>query len=101
MCLQKMGLTLYDIRREVEKQINASPDEEKANGNFPFTPRVKHKKVLAQKEAQNLHHTYVGTEHILLGILRDGGGVAANVLRARGIDIEKPVSKFSRTRSQY
>jgi ATP-dependent Clp protease ATP-binding subunit ClpC len=58
-------------------------------GNIPYTPRVKKVLALASKEAKNLNHTYVGTEHILLGLLREGDGVAAKVLRNLDVDIEQ------------
>ncbi len=86
--LQKMGLDLETVRMEVEKQVGAGPDQ-KMIGNIPYTPRVKKVIALAQKEAKNLNHTYVGTEHLLLGLLREGDGVAAKVLRALDVDIEQ------------
>jgi hypothetical protein len=58
-------------------------------GNIPYTPRVKKVLSLASKEAKALTHTYVGTEHILLGLLREGDGVAARVLRNLDVDIER------------
>ena len=70
--LQKMGLDLETVRMEVEKQVGTGPDQ-KMIGNIPYTPRVKKVLALASKEAKALNHTYVGTEHILLGLLRDGG----------------------------
>ena len=85
--LQKMGLDLESVRLEVEKQVGTGPDQ-KMIGNIPYTPRVKKVIALAQKEAKNLNHTYVGTEHLLLGLLREGDGVAAKVLRALDVDIE-------------
>jgi ATP-dependent Clp protease ATP-binding subunit ClpC len=85
--LQKMGLDLETVRLEVEKQVGTGPDQ-KMIGNIPYTPRVKKVIALAQKEAKNLNHTYVGTEHLLLGLLREGDGVAAKVLRALDVDIE-------------
>jgi ATP-dependent Clp protease ATP-binding subunit ClpC len=85
--LQKMGLDLETVRMEVEKQVGTGPDQ-KMIGNIPYTPRVKKVIALAQKEAKNLNHTYVGTEHLLLGLLREGDGVAAKVLRALDVDIE-------------
>src|SRR5947209_4696037 len=57
-------------------------------GNIPYTPRVKKVLSLAAKEARSLNHTYVGTEHILLGLLHEGDGVAARVLKNLGVDIE-------------
>jgi len=86
--LQKMGLELETVRLEVEKQVGTGPDQ-KMIGNIPYTPRVKKVIALAQKEAKNLNHTYVGTEHLLLGLLREGDGVAAKVLRALDVDIEQ------------
>jgi ATP-dependent Clp protease ATP-binding subunit ClpC len=58
-------------------------------GNIPYTPRVKKVLALAGKEAKALNHSYVGTEHILLGLLREGEGVAARVLKSLEIDIER------------
>ena len=86
--LQKMGLDLETVRLEVEKQVGTGPDQKLA-GNIPYTPRVKKVLELSKKEAKALHHTYVGTEHILLGLLREGEGVAARVLRNLDIDIDQ------------
>ncbi|MEI8291598.1 MAG: ATP-dependent Clp protease ATP-binding subunit, partial [Verrucomicrobiota bacterium] len=86
--LQKIGLDLETVRMEVEKQVGTGPDQ-KMIGNIPYTPRVKKVIALSQKEAKNLNHTYVGTEHLLLGLLREGDGVAAKVLRALDVDIEQ------------
>jgi ATP-dependent Clp protease ATP-binding subunit ClpC len=84
--LQKMGLDLDTVRVEVEKQVGTGPDQ-KMIGNIPFTPRVKKVLLLANKEAKALNHTYVGTEHLLLGLLREGDGVAAQVLKNLEVDI--------------
>src|SRR5213595_2376711 len=86
--LQKMGLDLETVRMEVEKQVGSGP-ETKMVGNIPYTPRVKKVLALAGKEAKALNHSYVGTEHILLGLLREGEGVAARVLKSLEIDIER------------
>jgi ATP-dependent Clp protease ATP-binding subunit ClpC len=86
--LQKLGLDLETVRLEVEKQVGTGPDQ-KMMGNIPYTPRVKKVLALAQKEARALNHTYVGTEHILLGLLREGDGVAARVLKNLDVDIEQ------------
>ena len=86
--LQKLGLDLETVRLEVEKQVGTGP-EQKMLGNIPYTPRVKKVLALAQKEARALNHTYVGTEHILLGLLREGDGVAARVLMNLDVDIEQ------------
>ncbi len=86
--LQKMGLDLETVRMEVEKQIGTGP-ETKMVGNIPYTPRVKKVLALAQKEAKQLNHNYVGTEHILLGLLREGEGAAARILKSLDVDIER------------
>ena len=86
--LQKMGLDLETVRMEVEKQVGTGPDQ-KMIGNIPYTPRVKKVLDLAKREAKNLNHTYIGTEHILLGLLREGDGVAARILRNLDVDIEQ------------
>ena len=85
--LQTLGLDLETVRIEVEKQVGTGPDQ-KMIGNIPYTPRVKKVLALAAKEARALNHTYVGTEHILLGLLREGDGVAARVLRNLDVDID-------------
>jgi len=86
--LQKMGLDLEIVRIEVEKHVGPHPDT-KMIGNFPYTPRVKKVLALAGKEAQALHHSYVGTEHLLLGLLREGEGVAARVLKSLEVDLAR------------
>ncbi|TVP75043.1 MAG: ATP-dependent Clp protease ATP-binding subunit [Puniceicoccaceae bacterium] len=86
--LQKMGLDLQTVRTAVEKQVGTGP-ESKPSGNIPYTPRVKKVLALAGKEAKALNHSYVGTEHILLGLLREGEGVAARVLKSLDVDIER------------
>ncbi len=86
--LQKMGLDLETVRSAVEKQVGTGPQSKPA-GNIPYTPRVKKVLALAGKEARALNHSYVGTEHILLGLLREGEGVAARVLKSLDVDIER------------
>ena len=86
--LQRMGVNLETVRLEVEKAVGVGP-ETKTVGNLPFTPRVKKVLALAGSEARALNHAYVGTEHILLGLLREGEGVASRVLRNLNIDLEK------------
>ncbi len=86
--LQKMGLDLETVRQEVEKQVG-SGQENKMSGNIPYTPRVKKVLALAGKEAKALQHSYVGTEHILLGLLREGEGVAAQVLKNLEVDLDR------------
>jgi ATP-dependent Clp protease ATP-binding subunit ClpC len=93
--LQKMGLDLETVRMEVEKQVGSGP-ETKMVGNIPYTPRVKKVLALAGKEAKALNHSYVGTEHILLGLLREGEGVAARVLKNLEVDIERTRNEILR-----
>ncbi|OGV61321.1 MAG: NDP-hexose 4-ketoreductase [Lentisphaerae bacterium RIFOXYC12_FULL_60_16] len=84
--LQRMGVSIEKVRMEVERAVGQGP-ETKTVGNVPFTPRSKKVLQLATAEAQALNHTYVGTEHILLGLLREGEGVAAQVLNNLNVDL--------------
>ncbi len=93
--LQKMGLDLETVRNAVEKQVGSGP-EGKSSGSIPYTPRVKKVLALAGKEAKALNHSYVGTEHILLGLLREGEGVAARVLKSLDVDIERTRNEILR-----
>ncbi|MGJ8644191.1 MAG: ATP-dependent Clp protease ATP-binding subunit [Luteolibacter sp.] len=86
--LERMGLELETVRQEVEKEVGAGPPQ-KSSGNIPYTPRVKKVLALANKEAKSLNHSYVGTEHLLLGLLREGEGVAARVLKRLDVDIQR------------
>ena len=85
--LLHLGLDLDKARTEVEKQIGKGPGQI-VPGTIPLTPRVNKVLRLAANEAKSLNHTYVGTEHILLGLLREGDGVAARVLKHLEVDIE-------------
>src|SRR5208283_1535734 len=87
--LQKMGLDLERVRVEVEKYVGAHSETKNMVGNIPYTPRVKKVLALAAKEAKALNHSYVGTEHILLGLLREGEGVAARVLKSLEVDLAR------------
>ncbi len=93
--LQKMGLDLETVRAAVEKQVGTG-QETKTQNSIPYTPRVKKVLALAGKEAKTLNHSYVGTEHILLGLLREGEGVAARVLKSLEIDIERTRNEILR-----
>lgn len=85
--LQKLGLDLDVIRQDVEKEVGTGPDQ-RIEAPIPFTPRVKKVLALAGKEAKMLNHPYVGTEHILLGLIREGDGVAARTLLGLGVELE-------------
>jgi hypothetical protein len=86
--LRNNGIDLETARTEVKKEAGLGPDR-KLPDKIPYTPRVKKVLDLATKEARALNHTYVGTEHLLLGLLREGEGVAARILRNLSMDIEK------------
>ena len=86
--LKKMGIVFDTVSKEIEKQIGIGT-EPKTYGNIPYTPRVKKVLHLAAKEARALNHTYVGTEHLLLGLLLEGGGIASRVLMNLDVNIEE------------
>src|SRR5881409_1757224 len=83
--LNNLGLDLERIRQEVENMVSAAGGT-MTIGEIPFTPRAKRVLELAVEEARSLGHNYVGTEHLLLGLIREGEGVAAKVLLELGVD---------------
>jgi hypothetical protein len=85
--LRKLGINQETVRAEVEKFVGRGP-EQRAASKMPYTPRAKKVLALAITESRQLHHDYTGTEHILLGLLREGNGVAARVLKTLGMDLE-------------
>ena len=84
--LESLDVDLGKVRMEVEKIIGVG--EQIVLGEVPFTPRAKRVIELALDEARQLGHNYVGTEHLLLGLIREGEGVAAQVLKNLGVDLE-------------
>jgi ATP-dependent Clp protease ATP-binding subunit ClpC len=86
--LKKLGLNLENARMEVEKRVGIGSDQ-KIIGHIPYTPRVKRVLETAIKEAKELNHTYVGTEHLLLGLLNEGEGIAAQVFKKFNVNIEQ------------
>lgn len=84
--LQKMGVSLEKIRLEIEKLVQPGPSTQ-IIGDIPFTPRAKKALELAAEEARSLGHNYIGTEHLLLGLIREGEGVASQVLLNLGMDL--------------
>ncbi|HEX3718280.1 MAG TPA: Clp protease N-terminal domain-containing protein [Verrucomicrobiae bacterium] len=84
----KMGVDPEAVRNEVEKIVGVGLNR-KETPAIPDTPRVKNVLAFAAEEAGAFGHTFVGTEHILLGLLREGDGVAGRVLKKFGLDIEK------------
>ena len=84
--LQKMGVSLEKIRLEIEKLVQPGPTTQ-IIGDIPFTPRAKKALELAAEEARSLGHNYIGTEHLLLGLIREGEGMASQVLLNLGLDL--------------
>jgi hypothetical protein len=84
--LAKLGLDLETVRSEIEKQVGTGAGIQHGL-HVPYTPRVKRVLALAAKEARELNHTYVGTEHILLGLIQEQDGLAARVLKEHEVDI--------------
>ena len=85
--LESLGISLEDVRRNVEEIIGRG--QETPSGHIPFTPRAKKVLELSLRESQHLGHDYIGTEHILLGLIREGEGVAAQVLVKLGADLNR------------
>ncbi len=86
--LQSLGMNLNNIRLEVEKLVQVGPATV-VTGDLPFTPKAKKVMELAMEEARTLGHNYIGTEHLLLGLIREGEGVASQVFMNMGLDLEK------------
>ncbi|MDP8230649.1 MAG: ATP-dependent Clp protease ATP-binding subunit [Candidatus Gorgyraea atricola] len=86
--LQKMGLSLQQIRLEIEKLVKPGPSTV-ISGDIPFTPKAKKAVEFSGEEARALGHNYIGTEHLLLGLIREGEGVASQVLLNMGVDLDK------------
>jgi ATP-dependent Clp protease ATP-binding subunit ClpC len=85
--LKTLGVTLKDARVEVEKIIGRGSGFVAVE--IPFTPRAKRVLELSLEEARQLGHNYIGTEHLLLGLIREGEGVASRVLENLGVDSSK------------
>jgi ATP-dependent Clp protease ATP-binding subunit ClpC len=85
--LSDLGVTLNEMRVEVERITGRGEAVE--TGQIPFTPRAKKVLELSLRESLSLGHNYIGTEHLLLGLVRDREGVAAQILAARGLDADR------------
>jgi ATP-dependent Clp protease ATP-binding subunit ClpC len=85
--LEALGISLESVRQQVEEIIGRGKDA--PSGHIPFTPRAKKVLEFSLREATQLGHNYIGTEHILLGLLREGDGVAAQVLVRLGADLNR------------
>jgi ATP-dependent Clp protease ATP-binding subunit ClpC len=96
--LQALGVSTDRVGREVEEIIGEG--EKAPGGHIPFTPRAKKVLELALREALQLSHNYIGTEHILLGLVREGEGVAAQVLVRLGASLDRVRQQVVRTLRQ-
>ena len=85
--LESLGISLDAVRQQVEEIIGQG--QQAPSGHIPFTPRAKKVLELSLREALQLGHNYIGTEHILLGLIREGDGVAAQVLVKLGADLNR------------
>ncbi len=85
--LEQMGISLEAVREQVEEIIGHGQTQ--PTGHIPFTPRAKKVLELSLREALQMNHSYIGTEHILLGLIREGEGVAAQVLIKLGADLNR------------
>ena len=85
--LEALGISLEAVRSQVEEIIGQG--QQAPSGHIPFTPRAKKVLELSLREALQLGHNYIGTEHILLGLIREGEGVAAQVLVKLGADLNR------------
>ncbi len=97
--LTNLGINLVDVRLQVEDLIGKGVSTQV--GHIPFTPRAKKVLELSLREALQLGHNYIGTEHILLGLIREGEGVAARVLLSLGADLEKVRNQVIQLLSGY
>ncbi|MFH1239068.1 MAG: ATP-dependent Clp protease ATP-binding subunit [bacterium] len=88
VALNNLGIDLKKLRQEIEKTIGVG-ENILLLGEIPFTPRAKRVLELSVEEAQNMGHNYVGTEHILLGLIKEGEGVAAKVLESLGATLDR------------
>ena len=85
--LEQLGISLENVREQVQEIIGQG--QQAPTGHIPFTPRAKKVLELSLREALQLGHNYIGTEHILLGLIREGEGVAAQVLVKLGADLNR------------
>jgi ATP-dependent Clp protease ATP-binding subunit ClpA len=97
--LESLGISLEAVRAQVEEIIGQGI--EAPGGHIPFTPRAKKVLELSLREALQLGHNYIGTEHILLGLIREGEGVAAQVLVKLGADLARVRQQVVQVLSGY
>ena len=94
--LQEIGVGVEDVYEAIEDSIEpgSGSQNKPSDGKIPMTPRVKKVLVLAEKESKKLGHTYVGTEHILLGLIKEGDGIAALTLKKFGADYNEVLEQI-------
>jgi ATP-dependent Clp protease ATP-binding subunit ClpC len=97
--LESLGIGLEAVRQRVEEAIGRG--EQAPPGHIPFTPRAKKVLDLSLRESRALGHNYIGTEHILLGLIRQGDGVAAQVLSELGADLDGAREQVIRLLDEY
>jgi ATP-dependent Clp protease ATP-binding subunit ClpA len=97
--LESLGISLEAVRAQVEEIIGQG--QSAPTGHIPFTPRAKKVLELSLREAKQLGHNYIGTEHILLGLVREGEGVAAQVLVKLGADLSRVRQQVIQVLSSY
>src|SRR6059036_3030958 len=97
--LESLGIALEGVRQQVEEIIGQG--QQAPSGHIPFTPRAKKVLELSLREALQLGHNYIGTEHILLGLIREGEGVAAQVLVKLGADLNRVRQQVIQLLSSY
>src|ERR1700723_1223994 len=85
--LGRLGISAPEVRQEIRAVIGTGQKPPK--GHIPFTPRAKKVLELSLREAVALHHSYIGTEHLLLGLVREGEGVGATILVGLGADLSR------------
>ena len=97
--LESLGIGLEAVRQRVEEVTGRG--QQAPSGHIPFTPQSKKVLELALQESRALGHNYIGTEHILLGVIRAGDGVAARVLSGLGADLDAAREQVIRLLDEY
>jgi deazaflavin-dependent oxidoreductase (nitroreductase family) len=100
--LEALGISPQTVRQRVEEAVGrANPAERVPSGHIPFTPQAKKVLELSLREARNLGHNYIGTEHILLGLIATGEGTAAAVLHGVGADLDGVRAQVTRMVAEH
>jgi ATP-dependent Clp protease ATP-binding subunit ClpC len=97
--LESLGISVQAVRERVEEVIGTGPPS--PPGHLPFTPRAKEVLRLSLVEAQHLGHRYIGTEHVLLGLIQEHDGVAAQTLAEFGADLKRVRAEVVRLLAEY